>query len=180
VSTVSLTIAAPLKHNRLTTFFRYLLAIPLLIVNYVYAIIAYIAVVIAWFAIVITGRYPAGLYGVAAGYLRFSTRAVAYMMLAVDAYPPFSGDEALDYPVRVQIPERKERYSRLKTLFRVIYIIPAYLTVLVVGILLYCAVVISWFAILITARDPFTNYKKFAIGWVLKFAALYLLVTEDY
>ena len=178
MSTVSLTIAAPLKHNRLTTFFRYLLAIPLLIVNYVYAIIAYIAVVIAWFAIVITGRYPAGLYGVAAGYLRFSTRVVAYMMLAVDAYPPFSGDEALDYPVRVQIPERKERYSRLKTLFRVIYIIPAYLTVLVVGILLYCAVVISWFAILITARDPFTNYKKFAIGWVLKFAALYLLVTE--
>ena len=134
MSTVSLTIAAPLKHNRLTTFFRYFLAIPLLIVNYVYAIIAYIAVVIAWFAIVITGRYPAGLYGVAAGYLRFSTRVVAYMMLAVDAYPPFSGDEALDYPVPFHNPERKERYSRLKTLFRVIYIIPAYLIVLVVGI----------------------------------------------
>ena len=33
VSTVSLAIAAPLKHNRLTTFFRYFLAIPLLIVN---------------------------------------------------------------------------------------------------------------------------------------------------
>ncbi len=180
MSTVSLTIAAPLKHNRLTTFFRYLLAIPLLIVNYVYAIIAYIAVVIAWFAIVITGRYPAGLYGVAAGYLRFSMRAVAYLMLAVDVYPPFSGDQALGYPVAVQIPERKERYSRPKTLFRVIYIIPAYLVVVVLGILLYGAVVISWFAILITARDPFTNYKKFAIGWVLKFAALYLLVTEDY
>jgi hypothetical protein len=68
------------------------------------AIVAYVAVVIAWFAIVITGRYPAGLYGVAAGYLRFSTRAVAYMMLAVDAYPPFSVDEAVDYPVRVHIP----------------------------------------------------------------------------
>ena len=88
MSTLSLPIAAPLKHNRLTTFFRYFLAIPLLIVNYVYAIIAYIAVVIAWFAIVITGRYPAGLYGIAAGYLRFSTCVVAYMMLAVDAYPP--------------------------------------------------------------------------------------------
>ena len=180
MSTVSLTINAPLKHSRLTTFFRYLLAIPLLIVNYLYAIVAYVAVVIAWFAIVITGRYPAGLYGVAAGYLRFSTRAVAYMMLAVDAYPPFSGDEAPDYPVRVHIPARKERYSRLKTLFRIIYIIPAYVIVVVVGILLYGAVVISWFAILITARDPFTNYKKFAIGWVLKFAALYLLVSEDY
>jgi Domain of unknown function (DUF4389) len=129
-------------------------------------------VVIAWFAIVISGRCPAGLYGVAAGYLRFSTRAVAYMMLAVDAYPPFSSDEAVDYPVRVHIPARKERYSRLKTLFRIVYIIPAYLIVVVVGIVLYGAVVISWFAILITARDPFTNYKKFAIAWVLKFAAL--------
>jgi hypothetical protein len=27
---------------------------------------------------------------------------------------------------------------------------------------------------------PFNNHKKFAIGWVLKFAALYLLVSEDY
>jgi Domain of unknown function (DUF4389) len=180
VSTVSLTIAGPLKHSRLTTFFRYILAIPLLVVNYFYAIVAYVAVVFAWFAIVITGRYPAGLYGFAAGYLRFSTRAVAYLMLAVDAYPPFSGDEALDYPVHVHIPERKERYSRLKTLFRVIYIIPAYVMVLVVGILLYVAVVISWFAILITARDPFANYKQYALGWVLKFAALYLLVSEDY
>ena len=77
VSTVSLTIAARLKHSRLTTFFRYILAIPLLFVNYFYAIVAYIAVIFAWFAIVITGRYPAGLYGFAAGYLRFSTRAVA-------------------------------------------------------------------------------------------------------
>jgi hypothetical protein len=50
----------------------------------------------------------------------------------------------------------------------------------VVGIVLYGAVVISWFAILITARDPFTSYKRFAIGWVLKVAALYLLVIEDY
>ena len=49
------------------------------------------------------------------------------------------------------IPERQQHYSRLKTLFRVIYIIPAYLMVIVTGILLYIAVIVSWFAILITA-----------------------------
>jgi hypothetical protein len=180
MSTVSIAIAEPLKHSRLTTFFRFLLAIPLIIVNYVYGILAYIAVVIAWFAIVITARYPAGLYNFAVGYLRFSTRMIAYMMLAVDAYPPLSGEEAPDYPVQVQIPERQPTYSRLKTLFRVIYIIPAYLMVIVLGILLYIAVIISWFTIMITARDPFINYKRFAFGWVLKFASLYLLVIEDY
>src|SRR5450631_639328 len=54
VSTVSQTIAAPLKHSRLTTFFRYILFIPLAIVNWLYAIAAYIAVIVAWFAIVFT------------------------------------------------------------------------------------------------------------------------------
>jgi Domain of unknown function (DUF4389) len=129
---------------------------------------------------VFTARYPAALYDFVAGYLRFSARALAYLMLTVDVYPPFNGGEAPDYPVQVHIPERKERYSRLKTLFRIVYIIPAYLIVLVLGIVLYLAVIVSWFAILLTARDPFTNYKHYALGWVLKFAALYVLVIEDY
>jgi hypothetical protein len=180
VSIVSLAIASPLKHSRLTTFFRWILFIPLAIVNYLYAIAAYIAVIVAWFAIVFTARYPAGLYDFVAGYLRFSSRVVAYVMLTVDVYPPFNGGEAPDYPVQVHIPERKERYSRLKTLFRIVYIIPAYVIVIVLGILLYLAVIVSWFAILLTARDPFTNYKHYALGWVLKYAALSLLVIEDY
>jgi hypothetical protein len=180
MSTLSLTIDGLPKHSRLTTFFRYILAIPLLIMNYLYAIGAYVVAVIAWFAILFTGRYPAGLYSFAAGYLRFSTRAVSYLLLAVDAYPPFSGDEAPDYPVHVVVPERLERYSRLKSFFRMIYIIPAYLVVVVLGIGLYVAVILSWFSIMITARDPFAAYKQFALGWVLRFAALYLLVVEDY
>jgi Domain of unknown function (DUF4389) len=180
VSTLSLTIDAPPKHSRLTTFFRYILAIPLLIINYLYGIGAYVVAFIAWFAIVFTGRYPAGLYSFEAGYLRFSTRAMSYLMLAVDTYPPFNGDAAPAYPVHVEIPERLERYSRLKTFFRIIYIVPAYVAVIVLGLALYVVVVLSWFSILITARDPFAAYKQFALGWVLKFAALYLLVVENY
>jgi hypothetical protein len=180
VSTLSLTIDAPLKHNRLTTFFRYILFLPLAVVNYLYGIAAYVVTVIAWFAILFTGRYPQGLYRFASGYLRFSTRALSYLMLAVDVYPPFTGEDAPGYPVAVAIPERQARYSRLKTFFRMIYIIPAYVAVVVLGIGLYVTVVISWFTIIIAARDPFTDYKKFALGWVLKFSALYLLVVEDY
>ena len=44
--------------NRLTTFFRSFVAIPWLIVAYLYGIGASIVVVIAWFAMVFTGRYP--------------------------------------------------------------------------------------------------------------------------
>ena len=120
----ALTIDFPPKHSRLTTFFRFLLAIPLVIFIYVYEIVTFIAVVIAWFAIVITGRYPAGLYNFVSGFLRLYVRFVSYVFLAVDVYPPFGGGEYPDYPVHVTIPPRKAKYSRLKTLFRFIYIIP--------------------------------------------------------
>jgi uncharacterized membrane protein len=43
------------QRSRLTAFFRLILAIPLAIWLYLYAIVAYVAIVIAWFAIVITG-----------------------------------------------------------------------------------------------------------------------------
>ena len=55
------------RRSRLTTFFRLILAIPLVIWLYVYGILAAIVVVIAWFAIVITGRYPQGLYDFESG-----------------------------------------------------------------------------------------------------------------
>ena len=44
--------------NRLTTFFRSIVAIPWLVVAYLYGIGASIVVVLAWFAMVFTGRYP--------------------------------------------------------------------------------------------------------------------------
>ena len=46
--------------NRLTTFFRYIVAIPWLIVASIYGFVAEIVAVIAWFAIVFTGKYPRG------------------------------------------------------------------------------------------------------------------------
>ena len=56
--------------NRLTTFFRYIVAIPWLIVAYLYGIGASIVVTLAWFAMVFTGRYPQQLYDFNVGYLR--------------------------------------------------------------------------------------------------------------
>jgi hypothetical protein len=166
----------------LTTLFRLILAIPLMIFGYVYEIVAFLATIIAWFSLVITARYPAGLYRFVAGYARFYTRFAAYLLLAVDTYPPFSGGEYLEYPVQVTIPVRKQKYSRLKALFRIIYIIPAYIVVLVLGIVLELLVFLAWFIIVISGRLPrfIENYMRFAFGWVLKFLALYLLLIENY
>ena len=46
------------QRNRLTTFFRLILAIPVAIVLWFYEIVAFFAVIFAWFAIAITGRFP--------------------------------------------------------------------------------------------------------------------------
>jgi Domain of unknown function (DUF4389) len=75
--------------NRLTCFFRYIMAIPHLIIlgalNYVIGVVAFIA----WLIAVFTGEVPDGLHNFIAGYLRWYTRAEAYILLLTDEYPPF-------------------------------------------------------------------------------------------
>lgn len=76
--------------SRLSTFFRLLLAIPQLIVLYVLGIAAFFVWLIAFFAVLITAHWPAGLVDFAVGYLRWSLRVEAYVLLLTDRYPPFS------------------------------------------------------------------------------------------
>jgi hypothetical protein len=182
VNTTAITIDFPPRHSRLTTLVRFILVIPLAIFGYVYGILAYLATIVAWFSLVITARYPAGLYNFVAGYARFNLRYATYLFLAVDTYPPFAGGEYPEYPVHVVIPERKAKYSRLKAFFRFIYIIPAYIVVVILGILLVILAVLAWFIILISGRLPkfIADYMQFAFGWTLKFLALYLLLIENY
>ena len=101
--------------NRLTTFFRYIVAIPWLIVASIYGFVAEIVAVIAWFAIVFTGKYPEGLYNFNAGLpaddqpgvrLRVSAQPTSGRHSAVTTHP--------DYPVRVGVPPPLDEYSRLE------------------------------------------------------------------
>jgi hypothetical protein len=141
------------RRNRLTSFFRLILAIPLMIWLYVYALVASVAIVIAWFAILITATYPRGLYDFVAGFTRFLARFTAYTVLLCDPYPSFGGSDDPAYPVRMQF-ERLESYSRLKTLFRIILAIPVLVLRYVMGLLLEIGGIAAWFVILITGRMP--------------------------
>jgi hypothetical protein len=79
----------PEPRNRLTAFFRWILGIPHFVVLAILTVALFFVLVIAWFAILITGNYPAGLYGFAEGYIRWSVRVEAYLLLLRDEYPPF-------------------------------------------------------------------------------------------
>ncbi len=168
--------------NRLTAFFRLILAIPVAIVLYVYAIVALFAILIAWFAIVFTARYPQGLYEFVAGYLRFLTRVTAYAALLCDPYPAFSGAPDDSYPVRLEFAGPLERYSRAKTFFRIILAIPLLILRYVMGLLLEIGAVGAWIVILFTGKMPrgLFDLMVLANSYTARSDAYLLLLTETY
>ncbi len=170
------------RRSRLTTFFRLILAIPLFVVGYFYAIIAYVAIVIAWFAIVITGRYPTGLFDFVAGFTRFLTRVTAYTALLSDPYAPLGGSPDPSYPVRLEFVGPLDRYSRLKTAFRIILAIPIVILRYVMGLLLEVGAVAAWFVVLVTGKMPrgLFDLMVLANSYTARSDAYLFLLTESY
>jgi hypothetical protein len=82
----------PAERNRLSVGLRLIYAIPHAIVLIFLGIAWAITAIIGWFAILFTGSYPEGLYRFGVGYLRWSLRVEAYVLLMHDEYPPFSLD----------------------------------------------------------------------------------------
>jgi hypothetical protein len=78
--------------NRVTTFFRLILAIPHLLAIAVLGIGMFVCFVLAFFAVLFTGRWPAGLQEFVLKVMRWVLRFQAYLMLLTDEYPPFSLD----------------------------------------------------------------------------------------
>jgi Domain of unknown function (DUF4389) len=168
--------------NRLTTFFRYIVAIPWFIVGAIYGFVAEIAVVVAWFALVFTGRYPEGIYNFVGGYVRFYGRVTAFLYLATDEWPPFNGNENPSYPVRVGVPPPKPEYSRLKAGFRLIIGIPVILLAYVQSLIAIVISFIGWFAILFTGKlsEGLFDPLRSALAYMTRATAYFSLLTEDY
>lgn len=170
------------RRSRVTTFFRYLLAIPHFVFAIFYAIGFYVVYIIAWFALLFTARWPGPLYQFVGGFLRYITRLSAYLYLGVDKYPPFSGAEDNSYPVRVHIAPPLNRYSRAKVFFRFIYAILAMVIRYALGIVISFAAFLSWFAIVITGRQPASlqNALNFSLAYTIRADALIFLITQTY
>ena len=125
--------------NRLTCAFRIILAIPHLIIvggpggidfglpagiiggsgrfvgaigNGVLGALAVVMAIVSWFAIVFTGSQPRGLWDLTNYYLRWRSKAVAYVALLRDEYPPFGdGEYPVDFGVG-EFPEMSESLVR--------------------------------------------------------------------
>jgi hypothetical protein len=193
------------SRNRLTTAFRPILALPHLVLvggpvaavltwnggaehrltygwgagGGVLGAVAAVVAIIAWFAIVFTGRHPAGLWDLAAYYLRWRVRVLAYAALLRDEYPPF-GD--LPYPAGLDLQRPMEPRDRVTVAFRPLLAIPHLLAIWVIGIGWALVTVVAWLSILFTGRYPARLYG-FAVGalrWTTRVEAYLLLLRDEY
>ncbi len=85
--------AGPLaSYSRLKTFFRAILAIPVLVVRYLMGLMLDIGAVAAWIVIVITGKLPRGLFDLLVLANSYTARSDAYLGLLTETYPPFQDE----------------------------------------------------------------------------------------
>ena len=190
---VRLVVRDDLERSRLTVLLRLVLALPHLFWLTLYALAALAFGLVAWVVVLVTGRVPRSLHRFLANYTRYSTHLTAYLCLAANPYPGFSGDGA--YPVDVEIgPPVKQ--ARLGAAVRLLLALPALLlssalagsAVLAVvatvgaGGLVVTIAFLGWFSCLVRGRMPrgMRDAAAYAIGYGAQTTAYVLLVTDRY
>jgi len=162
---IGLIVEDDLERNRLTVFFRLLLAIPQLIVIVLWTIAACFVAIIAWFAALFTGRVPEPLHNFLARWLRATTHVNAYVLLLADPWPPFGAEEG-QYPVDLRV-DGPEKQSRLTVFFRSLLAIPAFLLAYVFGIVNRLVAFLGWFICLFTGR--MNKGMRDLSAWMLRY-----------
>jgi hypothetical protein len=81
----------PQPQGRLTVFFRILLAIPALLLVYVFRLVNQIIAFLAWFYCLFTGRMSEGMRNLSVWLLRYEVQTYAYMFLLTGRYPSLAG-----------------------------------------------------------------------------------------
>ena len=178
----------PGPRNRLTTAVRPILAIPHAILvgpMYVWSrsggvgllgAAAYVLAIVSWFTLLISGQHLQGVRDFTLYYLRWRVRALAYMALFVDAYPPF-GDGP--YPVSVDVTAPAAR-DRVSIAVRLLLVLPHLVVLFLLAIAWVLVTIVAWFSILFRGTYP-ASAAPFAAGvmrWCVRVEAYMLLLVD--
>jgi Domain of unknown function (DUF4389) len=176
---IRLVVNDDLQRNRLTVFFRLILAIPHILWFLLWGIVALLALIANWFATLLAGKSPDGLHNFLATYLRYQTHVYAYVLLIADPFPGFGGKPG--YPIDLEI-DPPEPQNRLTVLFRVILAIPAYIISSILSYLNRALAIFSWVVALILGRVPegMRNFAAFALRYEQQTTAYTYLLTQRY
>jgi len=176
---IRLVVTDDLQRNRLTVFFRPILAIPHVIWVVLWGIVATLVAIANWFATLVKGESPVGLHEFLATYLRYVTQVYAYILLIADPFPSFGGKPG--YPVEIEVdpPQPQNRWT---VGFRIFLAIPAFIIAGIFGYLNRVLAVFSWFIALFLGRVPegLRNVAAFALRFEQQTAGYALLLTGRY
>jgi membrane protein YdbS with pleckstrin-like domain len=131
--------------------------------------------------IAIRVRYPRWWFDFARELTRFGARVGSYLALLIDRYPSTVEEQSVH--LEIDYPEVERDLNRWLPLVKWLLAIPHYVVLffLIIGAII--AVVIAWFAILITGRypRPLFDYVVGVGRWSLRVNAYaFLLVTDRY
>jgi hypothetical protein len=189
------------SYNRVTTFFRLILVIPIAIVmgiltaggtQTVYDEAGQTVTTTGggivsglFFAtllmLLFRKRYPRWWFDFAQELARFAARIGAYVALLTDEYP--STVDAQRVHLDLDYPDAEADLNRGLPLVKWFLAIPHLIVLFVLSIAAFFAVVVAWFAILFTGRYP-RGLFDFVVGvgrwWLRVDAYAFLLVTDRY
>lgn len=195
----------PERLDRVTTFFRIVLVIPIAIVlslvtanaqstTVVYesgeviekttssggGITAGLFVATA-LMILFRQRYPRWWFDFALALARFSTRVGAYGALLTDRYPSTEDEQSVH--LDLDYPDASRDLNRWLPLVKWFLALPHYVVLVFLGVGAVVAVVVAWFAIVFTGRYPRALFD-YVVGvgrWALRVQAYaFLLLTDTY
>ena len=88
---VDLRVNPAAAQSRLTVFFRVLLAVPALLLCYVFRLVNQVIAVLGWFYSLFTGHMHRGMRDISAWMLRYELQTYGYLFLLTGRYPSLSG-----------------------------------------------------------------------------------------
>lgn len=190
------------NRDRVTTLFRIILAIPHIILvggatlgttlgsgssstlslggeAGLLGAVAYFLAIVSWVTILLAGEHILGIRQFTMFFLRWRVRAIAYLMLLEDAYPPFGDGQ---YPTSVDVVDPVGPRDRVTVAFRLILAIPHFIVLCFVMIGWCITTMVAWFLILFTGEYPAGLYE-FGLGsfrWLIRLEAYLLLLVDEY
>jgi hypothetical protein len=175
--------------SRLTTAFRLILVVPILILlttvsgrfTVVAAITGGVLFLSPLLMILLRKKYPGWWYDWNLELQRFVNRVLVYLALMDDRYP--STDEQQSVRLVYPRPEVPVQLNRWLPLVKWLLAIPHYVVLIVLDTVAILAVIVAWFAILFTATYPrgLFDFVEGVLRWhnrVIGYA--FTLVTDRY
>ena len=165
------------SRNRLTTFFRCILLIPIALVVGTLSPLIGVPVVLM---LLFRAKYPRWWFDFNLEWMRFNARVGAYLMLLRDEYP--STDEEQAVHLQIAHPEPGS-LNRFLPLIKWLLALPHWIVVAILNVIALLVTGIGWLLIVITGSYPrgMFGFVTGVMRWTLRVEAYAVtLMTDQY